>query len=60
MTFKEKLNRDNPRLINDKFIGGCLGCPHDYGYEPEQKQRVCSEHDCYDCWNREMDVSKRE
>ena len=53
MTFKEKLAIEHPSKINPKEIGGCAGCPADYGYEDEWD---CDEYGvgCSTCWNREI------
>lgn len=55
MTYKEKLKEENPSAINDKYIGGCSGCPHEYHYE-DRKTYQCypSRIKCEECWNREM------
>ncbi|MCB5876471.1 hypothetical protein LIR51_16780 [Blautia producta] len=61
MTYKEKLQQECPWYINEKWWGGCSGCPDTYGYETESdclalddetdedKERHCTE-----CWNREI------
>ncbi|ANU74406.1 hypothetical protein [Blautia pseudococcoides] len=61
MTFKEKLQQEHPVLVNEKWQGGCNGCPETYGYEAESdclalddvtdedRERLCAE-----CWDREM------
>lgn len=56
MTFKEKMMRDDPNKINSSYDGGVLGCPSDYGYEPERNG--CDRNDCADCWNREIPTIK--
>lgn len=53
MTFKEKLKKEQPNMIDDRCKGGCCGCPFKYGYEPADK-KPCDRMDCYTCWNREM------
>ena len=32
MTCREKLKIDHPELVGDVYGGGCVGCPHNYGY----------------------------
>jgi len=62
MTFKEKLKKEHPDKINQNVKGGCLACPKDYGYEPqEEKHEYCfypkdgfPGASCEECWNREM------
>lgn len=60
MTYREKLQKENPKKVSPEAIGGCVGCPHAYGYETYQ-QRPCaskeiaeqpSEIRCTNCWNR--------
>lgn len=51
MTFKEKLEQEHPERVDEKFQGGCDGCPHEYGYEIRWK---CDGVSCFNCWNREM------
>lgn len=53
MTFKEKLAIDHPENVRPYFLGECLGCPEDYGYEPAGYRRKCN-HKHEECWNREM------
>lgn len=62
MTFKEKLKKEHPDKINQNVKGGCLSCPKDYGYEPqEEKHEYCfypkdgfPGANCEECWNREI------
>lgn len=57
MTYKEKLRQEHPDLVNNnKFIGGCSGCPSDYGYEPPHDKKKCTHELCESCWNREMEI----
>lgn len=35
MTFREKLQQELPTFVNEKWWGGCNGCPDTYGYEIE-------------------------
>lgn len=71
MTFREKLEKDRPDLVNDGlFRGGCAGCPSEYGYEegaakdaPCIRRRISFPTDkmCRECWDRECgeDVVKQ-
>lgn len=61
MTFKEKLQQEHPECINEKWHGGCFGCPDGYAYEIESD--CLAEYDvtdedkethCTECWNREI------
>ena len=38
MTFKERLQKEHPRCINEDCIGGCDGCPYEYGYEKKKEE----------------------
>lgn len=57
MTFKEKLAKEHPECIDPGWGGGCEGCPHGYGYEPEFD---CGDMPCKDCWDREMPMTPEE
>ena len=59
MTFKERLKLDNPEYIQPYYGGDCLGCPENYGYEPEGRNKHC-DRKCTECWNREMPETKKE
>ncbi|RHP80482.1 hypothetical protein [Blautia sp. OF01-4LB] len=52
MTFRERLQKEHPRCINEDF-GGCDGCPYEYGYE-KKKEEICkvSDEECRKCWDR--------
>lgn len=54
MTFKEKLEKEYPGLVDDRYTGGCKGCPHGYGYEEEKPCKGINNEECKKCWNREM------
>lgn len=61
MTFKERLAKQHPKLVSNKFIGGCDGCPYDFGYEKKETapclisgKTVCGWDDCAACWAREI------
>lgn len=57
MTFKEKLQIDDPERVGEHFFGGCYGCPMDHGYERnyfEDCGGVPEKNRCTRCWNREM------
>jgi hypothetical protein len=57
MTLKEKVAKGNNERVDEKFIGGVLGCPSDYGLEPYQDRvsyaNSITRHLCIECWNRE-------
>ena len=60
MTFREKLAQEQPHCIGGIYIGGCHGCPHEYGYEQADSDNMpCKgaghhEAECRACWDREM------
>ena len=59
-TFRELLVLEHPDAVGEEFVGGCYGCPQNYGYEPENKacpheyvrQQGAKEVLCADCWDR--------
>lgn len=55
MTFRERLQKEQPECVDDLFAGGCRGCPCEYGYESEEK-KPCRDSaiKCVDCWAREI------
>lgn len=57
MTYREKLKLEYPEKINRSYIGGCKGCPKDYGYEDEYNLPYCSFENCKECWDREIPES---
>ena len=57
MTFKEKLKSEHPDCVHPGYIGGCKGCPCDYGYEEGKPCKVLPHlaGDCgRRCWGREI------
>lgn len=63
MTCRERLKMEHPECVvnecdppNDAsyldYVGGCLGCPADYGYL--ESPEWCSLFDCERCWGREI------
>lgn len=64
MTCREKLRIEHPERIQKWCVGGCVGCPHIYGYLPKPDR--CDEIACTECWDREIsgtepgiDIQKR-
>lgn len=55
MTFREKLKKEHLEYIRDRdsdeYIGGCRGCPYQYGYEDHTG---CNGRVCAECWDREI------
>lgn len=57
MTFREKLKRERPEYVDDKYVGGCFACPHTYRYEQVRDDFVLcwlGEFICKECWDREI------
>ena len=57
MTFKEYMQISKPSKVNDNFIGGVYGCPHEYqleDFETSMKNCAINGKGCEFCWNREM------
>lgn len=62
MTCREKLAKERPDSVNDKYLGGCNGCPRTWGYLPDPPYCKCHEdgkkiayHEiCSACWDREI------
>ena len=59
-TFRELLALEHPDAVGEAFVGGCHGCPRNYGYELENKacpneyarQQWPEEVLCAACWDR--------
>lgn len=54
MTCREKLEIEHPECVDDWTEGGCIGCPHRYGYLPKLSEEECEKMDCDECWDREI------
>ena len=61
MTYKERLQKEHPEFIDERYRGGCLGCPKTHGFENYEgchaimngRDKI-TEEDCEACWNREV------
>lgn len=59
-TFRELLTREHPDAVGTNYASGCMGCPKDYGYEPENKPCPYQHEEwrksgsllCAACWDR--------
>ncbi len=60
MTCRERLKRDHPENIDPQSTGGCMNCPHTFGYLLEPAWCTEGEHDnvCTACWDREIPDSE--
>lgn len=55
MTLREKLQMEFPEKVKGDYIGGCSGCPHEYGYGSEFPDCFGgNEEQCQECWDREI------
>lgn len=63
MTCRDRLKMEHPEFVSNACIGGCKGCPHDYGYLPKPDYCGTSTsapkavNDCVMCWDREIPES---
>lgn len=53
MTCREKLAKEHPHQVVDWCLGGCKGCPSDYGYAAAPS--ICHGGFCHECWGREVE-----
>ena len=67
MTAREKLVIEHPEKLNNLEPGGCMGCPKDYGYLPDDDfcTNGCNRYDdlfecCRKCWDREIPEEMKE
>lgn len=55
---RDLLKRENPGYVGEGFMGGCVGCPHNYGYLPQpvwcELPSMPTDEQCRKCWNRVM------
>lgn len=54
MTCREKLALEHPDSVSDVCVGGCEGCPDEYGYMAPPVDCHLDEKTCRGCWNREI------
>lgn len=54
MTCREKLAMEHPDCLGNAWIGGCKGCPSDYGYMSMRDGCELNEKSCTRCWDREL------
>lgn len=55
MTCREKLKLEHPTLVSSMFVGGCKGCPSEYGYLTGHHAEICRAHsNCVECWDQEL------
>ena len=59
MTCREKLAMEHPEEIDPERLGGCKGCPHQYGYAKEPEwcdDNNFTDEKCRRCWGREVET----
>lgn len=58
MTCRERLEIEHPDKINAGSLGGCVGCPSEYGYTVSHisncNRGKVSDETCRKCWDREI------
>jgi hypothetical protein len=54
MKCRGKLALEHPNRVNPGSIGGCSGCPHDYGYLERPDWCDLGNKICTKCWDREI------
>jgi hypothetical protein len=54
MTCREKLKLEHPCELDPEQVGGCNGCPSDYGYLPDPGDCKEAVWNCTKCWDREI------
>ena len=56
MTCREKLKMEHPEKLDGKVLGGCVGCPHTYGYAKKPEWCENLGFICWECWDREVET----
>lgn len=54
ITYKQLAELQNPDCINEKYLGGVIGCPKTYGYTLSVCDTITNRNECEDCWNTEV------
>lgn len=59
MTYREKLQQEHPESVGEYYLGGCGGCPSDWGYEEkccidDPRTYFGRRYECAECWDREI------
>lgn len=54
MTYRQKLLREHPDKVYTHAMGGCEGCPGNYGYSDLKNCTDGSEEKCTACWDQEI------
>ena len=54
MTAREKLEKEHPVCVDESKLGGCVGCPSEYGYLKDPNNCAMIDEICRKCWDREV------
>lgn len=55
ITYRDLLRRDHPYELDEWYVGGCHGCPSNYGYcDMEDQISHCTKTSCRACWDRRV------
>lgn len=54
ITYRDLLRRDHPDKVDEKYEGGCFGCPSACGYAAPENGVVCHGNSCRACWDRRI------
>jgi len=58
MTCRERLKIEHPEYVNERYPGGCKGCPHEYRYLDRPEYCIIASgvdnERCTKCWDREI------
>ena len=54
ITYRDLLRRDHPDEVDEKYEGGCFGCPSGYGYCDPEDGVLCRRDSCRACWDRRI------
>lgn len=58
MTDRELLQKEHPEMVDERYIGGCMGYPRDSGYEADNAKCSRNVSACAVCWDREIPDSE--
>lgn len=54
MTYREKLIMEHPGIADPRHLYQLIGCPWEYGYEPQPHGRCHLYRGCVACWDRKI------
>lgn len=59
-TRKEVLEVEHPELVDDKWVGGCKGCPGDYWPQEPKVTNCMAVRTCKECWSLKKTMTYKE